>query len=348
MRVGAEPVAVRVSRPAQAATVRIETASVRSMHMAAFTGIGMVLLLGAIFYLGTDSLRGSLTDGGGKLVNITITEAGTFEPPSVTVKPGDELIITNENPDPQVLKSNGTADLFVTQVLFDEPFSFIIPAAAIGKTYVYSSETLPENQLLEIVVTDGTEVASSSSSTAGDDVFIPLPPVSSESSESSSEASSSDSSESSSSSSSSIPVVQASSARSGQPLVVTLISSSSAGTTPTTTPATFSLRPAAGASTSSSLPAIGSSQENLPSNPYTVSNRLEAERLGLIPKASSSSSSLKSGAPLRRVETPVKTTTVTKKPRTNVETGPGPSVAIVTLLTVGLMALYYRRMMRTA
>ncbi len=322
------------------------------MHLAAFTGIGLVLLLGAIFYLGTDSLRGSLTGGAGSSVNVTITKEGAFSPNSVAIRPGDELVITNENPDPQVLKPKDTAELFSVQVLFDEPFSFVVPVAALGKTYTYFSETLPEDALLEISVVESIEQAAVSSDANSSEDLIPLPPIlpTPESSESSSE-----SSESSSSSSSSIPVVQASKPASGQPLVVALISSSIAPSARSTgQPSTFSLRPAAASESSSSLPSLSGNQSNLPNNPYTVGNRIEAERLGLAPSSSSgrnssTSSSLKSGAPLRRITAPVQTvSTVTKKPRANVETGPHESMIIVTVLTMGMIVLYYRRVVSQA
>ena len=327
------------SRPARAAAVRM-AADQGSMHLAAFTGIGLVLLLGAVFYLGTDSLRGSVTGGDVKTMNVTITKDGAFDPATVAIRPGDQLVITNENPDPQVLKPKGTDDLFSVQVLFDEPFSFVIPTSALGKSYVYFSETLPDTEVLQIQVVETLQQAVASSEASSEDM-IPLPPIlptpqSSESSEST---------ESSSSSSSSIPTVRATPSTTGQPLVVALISSSFSSRPPgsgiaTGQPSTFSLRPAA-ASASSSLPSL-TGNSNLPNNPYTVGNRTEAERLGLIP-SSSSSSSLKSGAPLRRVETPVKTPAKVTKPRANVTTGPADSMVWVTLLTMGLIALYYRR-----
>jgi hypothetical protein len=337
-------------QPVRTATVAIEPVNARQMHLAAFTGIGIVLLLGAIFYLGTDSLRGSLTDGGLRRVEVTITEAGAFDPDSVALRPGDELVIINENPEPQVLKSNTDSDLFVSQLLFDEPFSFVVPASALGKTYVYASATLPEDKTLEIRVVETLEQPAESSSSSSEEALIPLPPDTS-SSESPLPDASSESSESSS-----IPVVQASSTP-GQGVVVTMPSSSSRPGTihqQGGNPTTFSLRPAAGesSSSSSSLPSLTGNQGNLPSNPYTVGNRLEAERAGLITKSfakSSSSSSLHSGADLRP---PVRTTTTTvpkvTKPRTNVETGPGPSMAIVTVLAMGLMALVYRKMIGAA
>jgi hypothetical protein len=40
--------------------------------------------------------------------------------------------------------------------------------------------------------------------------------------------------------------------------------------------------------------------------------------------------------------------TVTKKPRANVETGPHESMIIVTVLTMGLIVLYYRRVVSQA
>lgn len=330
------------------ANVRVQSLDAGHMHFAALTGIGIVLALGTIFYFGTDSLRGSLTDGV-STVNISITEEGTFDPPQVTVQPGDTLVITNDNPDPQVLKSSGTSDLFVTQLLFDEPFSFEVPTSALGKTYTYVSETLPETESLTIVVADPAAIATQSSEASSEPQdIIPLPTESS-SSEEAVIASSESSSESSSSSSYSIPVVQASAPRTGQPLVVTLISSSIPASTVhnTGSPTSFSLKPAGTVQSSSSLPSISGNSDKLPSNPYTIGNRQEAERLGLLPKKSSSSSSssasLHAGANLRRITEPVRQqTTVTKKPAKNVETGPGPVLLIVTVLALGIMTLSFQ------
>lgn len=350
-----ERVPVREAGPARrpaAATVRIEAVNQKQMHLAAFTGIGIVLLLGSLFYFGTDSLRGSLTDGGGRQVSVSITKTNTFDPADVTVHPGDQLVITNENPDPQVLKSKGNEDLFVTQVLFDEPFSFVVPDTALGKTYQYVSETLPEDQVLVIRVTAaGTDAVSSSSSDPGD--IIPLPPVTATSS---SEESSSESA-SSSSSSASIPTVQAvSSSSGGQPTVVAFISSSIKSTTSTQprtsgNTETFSLHPAGGTpSSSSSLPSLTGNNDRLASNPYTVGNREEAERLGLIPSSkSSSSSSLHSGANLRRVTPTASVTPKVTKPRTNVASGAGDiDMILVTLVAGCLMTVYFRRVTRVA
>ncbi len=350
-----ERVPVRGAAESQATPVR-RTASVRvqsldagHMHLAALTGIGIVLALGTIFYFGTDSLRGSLTDGV-STVNIRITEEGAFDPSEVTVQPGDTLVITNDNPDPQVLKSSGPSDLFVTQLLFDEPFSFEVPESALGKTFTYVSETLPETESLTIVVANAAAIATQSSEASSEvQDIIPLPTESSSSEVAVSASSESNSESSSVSSASSIPVIQASTPRTGQPLVVTLISSSIPASTVHNTgaPTSFSLKPAGSVQSSSSLPSISGNSDKLPSNPYTIGNRQEAERLGLIPKksssASSSSTSLHAGANLRRITEPVRQqTTVTKKPAKNVETGPGPVLLIVTVLTLGMMTLSFQ------
>lgn len=328
------------------ATVRVQSLDAGHMHLAALTGIGIVLALGAVFYIGTDSLRGSLTDRV-TTTNVTITAEGKFDPPQVRIRPGEELVITNENPDPQVLKPVGPSDLFVTQLLFDEPFSVQIPQSAMGKTFTYVSETLPETESLTISVVDPSDTPPVASSEPAD--IIPLPPQTTVSSEPSVVPSSEASSASSESSQSSIPVVQAPPPRTGQPLVVTLISSSIPKTTVHNTgaPTTFSLRPAASASSSSSLPSISGNGEKLPSNPYTIGNRQEAERLGLLPKSNTSSSSaaktLHAGANLRRITEPVRQPAVTiKRPTKNAETGPGPSLLIVSVLALGMMALQCR------
>jgi hypothetical protein len=343
VRGAVEPQELPVRRTA---SVRVQSLDAGHMHLAALTGIGIVLALGTIFYFGTDSLRGSLTDGV-STVNINITEEGTFDPSEVTVQPGDTLVITNDNPDPQVLKSSGTSDLFVTQLLFDEPFSFEVPPSALGKTFTYMSETLPETESLTIVV--GNPATTTTQSSEPQD-SIPLPTESSSSEETVSASSESSSESSSVSSASSIPVIQASTPRTGQPLVVTLISSSIPASTVhnTGSPTSFSLKPAGTAQSSSSLPSISGNSEKLPSNPYTIGNRQEAERLGLLPKKSSSSSSasstsLHAGANLRRITEPVRQqTTVTKKPAKNVETGPGPVLLIVTMLALGMMTLSFQ------
>lgn len=152
--------------------------SPRAMQAAAILGIGIVLLLTAL-YFGIDSLRGSLTGETGNTTAVEITTDGHFSPASISVAAGSTLSIENKNKDPQVLKVKSGQQLFPVQVLFTTPYTFTVPADAAG-TYTYVSETLADTETLTIVVTASVEsaawngaVSGQSSSIASD--RIPLP-----------------------------------------------------------------------------------------------------------------------------------------------------------------------------
>lgn len=146
--------------------------SPRSMRLSAMFGIGIVLAVAA-FSFGFGNLQGDLTGDTG--IAITITADGQFSPITVATHPGDTLTITNENADPQVVKSANGRELFSAQVVFDTPFSFVVPDNAMG-AYVYTSETLPADRTLTITVTPRTAAATSSSqSSVVADTQIPIP-----------------------------------------------------------------------------------------------------------------------------------------------------------------------------
>lgn len=129
----------------------------RAMRLSAITGIALVLV-GIAFYVGIDNLRGSLTDTGGGITTVTITADGHFDPASVSLAAGSTLTIENKNENPQVIKVKEGSELFGSQVIFDQPFTFVIPANVTG-SFTYFSETLPDDQTLVITVAPAIEAA---------------------------------------------------------------------------------------------------------------------------------------------------------------------------------------------
>ena len=158
-----------------------EAGVVHSRGMTLSAALGVFLALGGVgLYLGIGgvNLQGDLTGGSNSII---ITDAGAFNPSSVDLHPGDSVTITNQNPDPQVLKPKGGRDLFPVQVVFDQPYTFTVPENAAGE-YVYYSETLPEDRTVTFRVTAApaqdsgvTSSAAVSSSSPSDSVSIPLP-----------------------------------------------------------------------------------------------------------------------------------------------------------------------------
>ncbi len=127
-----------------------------AMRLSAFAGIAIVLIFGAL-YLGIDSLRGSLTNDTASGTTVTITADGQFSPSNVSVTAGGTLVLENKNKDPQVIKVRGSgSELFPVQVLFDTPYTFVIPVDVTG-VFTYVSETLPDSQQLTITVTPAME-----------------------------------------------------------------------------------------------------------------------------------------------------------------------------------------------
>lgn len=151
----------------------------RAMTLSAVLGV-MLAIGGVVSYLGLDSITGGLNLTGDLMggsasepVMLTITEDGNFRPNSIEIRPGQTVTIENRNADPQVIKSKTGRDLFPVQVIFDEPYSFTIPDDAEG-TYVYHSETLPEDRIVTFTVaTASAQTVAVSSSSATN--IIPLP-----------------------------------------------------------------------------------------------------------------------------------------------------------------------------
>lgn len=127
-----------------------------AMRLSAFSGIAVVLVLGTL-YLGIDNLRGSLTDGN-TTATVTITEDKHFSPTSLTVVAGGTLTFENKNKEPQVIKVKEGNELFPTQVLFEKPYSFVVPTDVTG-VFTYISETLPEGEQVVITVTPSIEAS---------------------------------------------------------------------------------------------------------------------------------------------------------------------------------------------
>ena len=148
-----------------------------AMRLSAFAGIAVVLVIGAL-YLGINSLRGSLPDTTGTGATVPITEDGQFTPPNISVTAGGTLTIENKNKDPQVIKAKESgSELFPVQVLFDKPYSFVIPVDVAG-VFTYVSETLPNSQQLTITVTPAMEAAATTipnTAPAPDSLPIPDP-----------------------------------------------------------------------------------------------------------------------------------------------------------------------------
>ncbi len=134
----------------------------QAMRLSAVAGIALVLIA-MTMYLGIDTLRGSLTQSGSTVTTVTITAGNTFSPPTIAVAAGTTITLENKNPNPEVIKSRDGRELFPTQLIFDKPYTFTIPADVSG-TFTYISETMPEDQTLTIVVTPTIEAGALSSS----------------------------------------------------------------------------------------------------------------------------------------------------------------------------------------
>ncbi len=143
-----------------------------AMRWSAFTGIAVVVVLGTL-YLGIDNLRGSLTEGSGSSVTVTITEDNHFSPTEVRVTAGGTLTFENKNKDPQVIKVKEGNELFPTQVLFEKPYVFVVPTDTQG-IFTYVSETLPDGEQVMITVTPAIEAAAA---LEGTQETSSLPPI---------------------------------------------------------------------------------------------------------------------------------------------------------------------------
>lgn len=146
------------SSPSHSAHVAVEPTHV-SLRLAAATGIALVLAAFATFYFGIDFLRASLT--GITVQEVRIAEDGGFWPDSVTLAPGDEIRVINENADPQVIKNKENPDAFDRPAIFPgEEAMLKIPAETPAGTYIFYSETLSEDLTLAVnVITDaGSQV----------------------------------------------------------------------------------------------------------------------------------------------------------------------------------------------
>lgn len=276
---------LQTSAPVQKAMENKESAAAKphpvGMHLSAFTGIAIVVIA-ATMYVGVDSLRGSLTDTGGTgTTTITMTADNRFSPSAVSVTAGTTLILENKNANPQVLKAKAAPELFPTQVLFEKPVTFVIPAGTQG-TFTYVSETMPKEELLTITVRPAMEAAALQNAEGTADL-PPLPfggPLSE------------------------IVSSQATSARSGGESLVTVVpatggSSESAEAVPVIS--------VGGSVSHSTAPAVLEKSSDIPENPYTVANAKRS------PNIATTAEKLHSGAPL--LDYPE------YRPRTNANTG---------------------------
>ncbi len=171
-----------VNEPVQNDYVRIDP-SARPVNLAAFAGVGVVLLLGAMFYLGVGNLRGDLVPQAAEQ-SIILTANG-FQPSNVTLPAGSSISLKNDTGQPQVIKSDTeNGPIPIPQILFDAtPVRLTASASILPGTYTYYPETMSADTRLIIIVTaqQGTNagVLSSSSSSAAvlmdDTATIPIP-----------------------------------------------------------------------------------------------------------------------------------------------------------------------------
>lgn len=140
-------------RPSMTMTTNPHPADSKGMMFSAVLGV-LIAISAVALYLGIDvgsfSLMGDLTTPTDSVI-ITITEDGHFSPEIVEIRSGQSVTLENKNVDPQVVKSKTGEDLFPVQVLFDQPYTFTVPNDARG-TYVYYSETLPEDRSVTFTV----------------------------------------------------------------------------------------------------------------------------------------------------------------------------------------------------
>ncbi len=291
-------------------------------QLSAVSGIATVIVLALLFSVGADALRGDLGMGN-EATTVTINDLGEFVPTTVTLSPGDKLIVQNNNANPQVLKaSDSKQDVMGTQVLFDRPFEFTVPASAAGNTYEYFSETLPESSTLTLVILANAASAraasstSSASSAVAGAVDIPIP------------------------SHLGLVAVSSVSSSSSMRTAVTLAMQSSRATT-TVAPPTQNGTAVIDVgmvktTTHAAAPDFSDNATNIPTNPFTVGNLRTALETGILTpgkkptKAPVNTAALHSGAPLMAI----------KKPNMNAQTGPGVWIALVAAL--GLFSLAYR------
>lgn len=246
------------------ATEHAAAPSARGMTMSAVLGV-LIAVGGIVAYLGLDigsfSLTGELL--GSQSLTVTITEDGNFSPDTLEIHPGDTVTIENKNADPQVIKTKNNRDLFPVQVIFDEPYTFTVSDDAVD-TYVYFSETLPEDRTVTFTVSEATPASSESSSDGG----IPLP------------------------------------FGGGDPIESQVSSSVSSSLRPATQTVEHSDETATitlGGSTSSSSSTSGIVSV-LPTNPYTVESGLsQQQQMERIASSASSTETLHSGAPIKQL-----------------------------------------------
>ncbi len=256
--------------------------------------------------------------------------------PFLDLAEGDALTLINENTDPQVIKltqqTPAAKELFPTQVLFPggQPYRFIVPKNAEG-TYVYESETLPSGKTLTIAVVAQTANAHQSSATldartdassTAPDFEIPLPFGDARTANLVSSQSTQSQTVSSSAVIDTLPVPASSSVASSAKAVEQTDDGS----------AVIELHQAQASS------AGGQGKGVVETNPFTVANRLAAEKNGSYTPSTSSAvttaHTLHSGAPLEQI----------RRPRANPSTGPG--TWMISLGTIALFGLCYRRMAR--
>jgi hypothetical protein len=245
---------------------------------------------------------------------VSITAAGEFSPTEITLYPGDTLTITNENPNPQVIKGENGRDLFPVQVIFDKPYSFTVPETADG-VYVYFSETLPEGKKLTINVLPAvnTGAASSEASAAPSDIPLPFGDVPAAITESSA---------------SSVAFVASS-----EPPISSASSSAPAPRVEPTVHSGESATISIGGETQSSHSSAAAVSGTIPTNPYTVASGKDKEARGET-IASAAQKNLHSGAPLQIRQ---------HKPKTVTDTGPAGTLLMLlpALFAVGML---YRKL----
>lgn len=322
------------------------------MRLSAFFGVALVIgILGVLFGFG--NIFGDLTGGSAAVTTIEITTDEVFSPSTVTLRGGDMLTIVNKNPSPQVIKSKNERQLFPTQILFDTQFDFTVPENANG-TYVYFSETLPDEQTLTINITpqdtsDQNQDTPIPFGNEGDEIPIPFgettydTPIPFGSSSSVSSSSSSSVSSSSSSSSSSNSSSSSSSSGGGTSGGGSGGSSGGGGGGGSSGGGGGNSGGGGGGGGGSQIISVGTgytpppnpttSYRNIPTNPYTV-NAGGQNRIDTI-AAAKDAQNLHSGAPLQEI--------VKHKPFTVTETGPHGTLLVIlpALLAVGFL---YRKM----
>ena len=257
-----QPIPVRSAEPEPQ---HVSQPKASTMRLSAALGISVVLI-GAVFTIGLDTLRGSLTSVDHRSTTITITADGHFSPTAVTVSPGSTLSIENKNADPQVIKVTSGNELFGAQVIFSTPFNFTVPVGVSG-TFTYFSETLPEDRTVTITVAPAMEAGA---------IDIPIPFDNPQPS----------------------PTSSASSLEAPATLSVTPSAQESTASLPSgvaepsNETAVISLGSATGTSSAETL-----TQGNLPTNPYTVAT--SGERKQNAASIASAEKKLHGGAPLQ-------------------------------------------------